>query len=113
MSSEEGRETGYASPLLVWNRTTTAAQQFAGETAGAEAVPSIVHFASAALVFSVLANDAAADAVSDDRCTIAGWGVWDLGEDPAASAALKLIGNLWVRVQPTDAGVPVVLSPTS
>lgn len=29
----------------------------------------------------------------------AGRGVWDLGDDPAASAALKLIGNSWIVSQ--------------
>lgn len=28
-----------------------------------------------------------------------GRGVWDLGDDPAASAALKLIGNSWIVSQ--------------
>lgn len=29
----------------------------------------------------------------------AGRGIWDLGEDPAASAALKLTGNFWIVSQ--------------
>lgn len=49
------------------------------------------------MLIAVPAGPAAArDQLSDLLPAFAGRGVWDLGEDPAASAVLKLTGNFWI-----------------
>jgi 3-hydroxyisobutyrate dehydrogenase-like beta-hydroxyacid dehydrogenase len=163
-----GKAKGFQGPLLCWNRTTETSKQFASKTSGVQAVESLSELAQADVVISILANDAAADAVLDGylaarssdgsaakqpvyvscatvlpetvkrqaaaaskagvafvNCPVfgrpdaatagqliavpagaaagreaikpllpafAGRGTWDLGDDPASSAALKLIG---------------------
>lgn len=169
-----GQLPGYADSLLVWNRTAAVAEAFAAQH-GCRAAKSMAEVAAAkpSVVFSMLANDTAADAVLSDylaacsggsgeqalfvncatvlpttvtrqaaqaqaagllyaNCPVfgrpdaaaggtlvavpagapaarerlapllqafSGRGVWDLGDDPAASAALKLIGNSWIVSQ--------------
>ncbi|KAL4444956.1 hypothetical protein ABPG77_004006 [Micractinium sp. CCAP 211/92] len=175
----EQAPAGCLGPLLVQNRTAAVAEQFAAATPGCQAVGAISELAGASVVFSCLANDAAADSalrellaavkqepelpqqqkqqrvyvnmatvlpstvarqaaetaaagVAYVNCPVFGRpdaaasgslfavpagpsaarerlapllpafaarGVWDLGDDPATSAALKLTGNFWIVSQ--------------
>lgn len=61
-----GKAPGYSGPLVVYNRTTATAQGFAHETPGVTAVATVAEVVPAKIVFSLLANDAAADAVLGD-----------------------------------------------
>lgn len=170
-----GKVPGYTAPLLVYNRTVEVAERFAAATPGVTVARSVANVAAArpAVIFCMLANDTATDAVLGQlleavqqlpkaaggggvpsifvncatllpatvarqaaqaaaagllyancpvfgrpdaaaagqlvavpagspyarKCLVpllgafAGRGVWDLGDDPAASAALKLVSG--------------------
>ena len=60
-----GKAAGYAPSLLVHNRTGSVAEQFAAATPGVSVMPSLAEVAAAApaVVFCMLSNDAATDAM--------------------------------------------------
>ena len=64
---KSGQLAGLADRLLVWNRTASVAETFAAHH-GCQAVKSVADVAAAkpSVVFSMLANDTAADAVLSD-----------------------------------------------
>lgn len=61
-----GKAPGTSKELLVFNRTAAVADEFAASNPGCRAVGSVAELAEAAVVFSMVANDAAADAVWAD-----------------------------------------------
>lgn len=71
-----GQLPGFSDSLMVWNRTASVAEAFAAQH-GCRAAKTVAEVAAAkpAIVFSMLANDAAADAVLSDYLAAAPGGV--------------------------------------
>jgi 3-hydroxyisobutyrate dehydrogenase-like beta-hydroxyacid dehydrogenase len=61
-----GQAAGFDPSLIVYNRTALVAEAFASNT-GATAVKAVADLATASVVFSMLPNDAVADAVTRRR----------------------------------------------
>jgi hypothetical protein len=62
-----GQASGFDPSLIVYNRTASVAEAFASST-GAIAVEAVADLATASVVFSMLPNDAVADAVTHCCC---------------------------------------------